>query len=148
MTHRSMAAREGIDWGSRLLVVALSTVVLAGCDPAPPNLGIGFRQQPGQRFGEVQFIPCPGNLIRGVRLVHDPDHIVGNSEDTVLWSVAASTPSSQRVFVIGEDPPTGFREMVPIAAQTLSGEDLDVIVQLQRGSQFLVLSFPAAPTES
>jgi hypothetical protein len=131
-----------LSFWTRLAVLAAVGLALSACDPAPPNDGLAFRRRSGQQVGEVLFVACPRNLVRNVRLVRDVDKIIGNQEDDILWSITALEPSALDVFEIGGDVPVGFEGTVPLVEAPPLTADIAVIVDLQRGSQYLDLATP------
>jgi hypothetical protein len=124
------------------ILVAVTGLVLSGCDTFPAQQRIGVTSRP-DGLPEIVYVACPGESVRSVEIVIPVDH-PGGGDDTVLWRIESTQQSTdESAFVVSGQPPSGFVETVSLARVLPAKVTLVGIVSTSRASG-LVVSFRLA----
>jgi hypothetical protein len=121
--------------GGLLLGISL---LAAACDPGPPAEAIGVTPASGEAQVAIVYVPCAGEDIHGVRVVRPSGGaVVGDEDDEVLWEVASPGGSPLRMFEVGVTPP-GWHELVPMANDLGSSEEVAAMVDTNLAQTFIL----------
>lgn len=121
-------------WVSIVVLILMSSA----CDPAPSLYAVGVRRSADGAGMEALFFACPGRPLQSLSVFRDPESVVGDEGDDLVWRVDG-TMSGLATIELGVTP-AGFDEEVPLTIDLRAASQIGISIMADGGETVVEFS--------